>query len=93
MWTDRPKLITKRSQARRSTDRRATVVHPWVDDELDGACDERYKITKRTGLTPTECLCGNRCEKAFRKLWSWSNPRRAQGKEICDNLVISPADG
>ena len=46
------------------------------------------KITKSEGLTPTENLLTKLCERAFLKLWSWSNPRNADGREICDHIVL-----
>ena len=45
-------------------------------------------IRKSEGLTPTEKLLAKLCERTFLKLWSWSNPRKADGKEICDHIVI-----
>ena len=45
-------------------------------------------ITKSEGLTPTEKLLAKLCEQTFLKLWSWSNPRKGDGKEICDHIVI-----
>ena len=45
-------------------------------------------ITKSEGLTPTENLLTKLCEQTFLKLWCWSNPRKSDGKEICDHIVI-----
>ena len=46
------------------------------------------KITKPGGGTPTERLLSTLCEKTFLKLWSWPNPRKDDGKELCDLLAL-----
>ena len=46
------------------------------------------KIVKPEGGTPTERLLSTLCEKTFLKLWSWPNPRKDDGKELCDLLAM-----
>lgn len=46
------------------------------------------KIAKPEGVTPTERLLSTLCEKTFLKLWSWPNPRKDDGKELCDVLAL-----
>jgi hypothetical protein len=45
-------------------------------------------IQKSTGKTPTEKLLAGLCEQSFLKLWSYPNPHRDDGKELCDLLVV-----
>ncbi|MFH1837814.1 MAG: hypothetical protein ABH862_06870 [Candidatus Omnitrophota bacterium] len=50
---------------------------------------EKYaKIKKPEGFTPTEKLLGDLCDKTFLKLWSYLNPYKDDGKELCDLLVV-----
>ena len=46
------------------------------------------KIAKPEGGTPTEYLLSTLCEKTFLKLWGWPNPRKDDGKELCDLIAI-----
>ena len=46
------------------------------------------KIAKPGGGTPTERLLSTLCEKIFLKLWSWPNPRKDDGKELCDLIAL-----
>ncbi|MDE2824231.1 MAG: hypothetical protein OXK79_12085, partial [Chloroflexota bacterium] len=46
------------------------------------------KIAKPGGGTPTERLLSTLCERTFLKLWSWPNPRKGDGKELCDLLAL-----
>ena len=46
------------------------------------------KIEKAKGVTPTERLLAQLCEKSFLKLWSYPNPFKDDGKELCDLLAI-----
>ena len=46
------------------------------------------KIAKPGGGTPTERLLSKLCERTFLKLWSWPNPRKDDGKELCDLLAL-----
>jgi len=46
------------------------------------------KITKSKGLTPTERLLSELCDLTFLKLWSYPNPCKADGKELCDLLAV-----
>jgi hypothetical protein len=45
-------------------------------------------IRKSEGLTPTERTLASLCEHTFLKLWSYPNPYREDGKELCDLLVV-----
>jgi hypothetical protein len=38
-------------------------------------------------LTPSEQLVYDLCKKSFLSLWSYSNPKQTNGKELCDVLV------
>lgn len=46
------------------------------------------KIQKSEGTTPTEKLLAGLCERSFLKLWSYPNPYKEDGDELCDLLVI-----
>lgn len=46
------------------------------------------KIEKSSGVTPTEKLLADLCEKTFLKLWSYPNPYKEDGKEMCDLLAV-----
>jgi hypothetical protein len=46
------------------------------------------KISKSSGLTPTENVLASLCEKSFLSLWSYPNVHYAPGKELCDILVL-----
>jgi hypothetical protein len=45
-------------------------------------------IVKSTGVTPTERLLANLCERTFLTLWSYPNPFKDNGNELCDLLVV-----
>ena len=45
-------------------------------------------IPRSTGKTPTEQLLAALCEQSFLKLWSYANPHRDDGKELCDLLAV-----
>ncbi len=45
-------------------------------------------IEKSKGVTPTECFLAELCEKSFLNLWSYPNPVKQDGKELCDLIVI-----
>lgn len=45
-------------------------------------------IIKSTGTTPTETLLASLCERSFLKLWSYPNPFKDDGNELCDLLVV-----
>jgi len=40
------------------------------------------------GLTPSEKLVNELCEKSFLKLWTHPNPIGKKGKELCDCLIV-----
>jgi hypothetical protein len=46
------------------------------------------KIVKSKGVTPTERLLADLCEKSFLKLWSYPNPTKDDKKELCDLLAV-----
>lgn len=41
-----------------------------------------------TGLTPSEKVVADLCERSFLKLWTHPNPIGKNGKELCDCLVV-----
>ncbi len=41
-----------------------------------------------TGLTPSEKVVADLCERSFLKLWTHPNPVGKNGKELCDCLVV-----
>jgi len=45
-------------------------------------------ISKSKGVTPSEQLLAQLCENTFLKLWSYPNPCRDDGKELCDLIVV-----
>lgn len=49
-------------------------------------------IKKSLGLTQTEKILAELCDKTFLKLWSYPNPFTENHKEICDLLVVFEDD-
>ena len=45
-------------------------------------------IEKSRGITPTERLLSTLCENTFLKLWSYANPYKEDGKELCDLIAV-----
>jgi hypothetical protein len=45
-------------------------------------------IIKSSGVTPTERLLADLCEHSFLRLWSYPNPYKDDGKELCDLLAV-----
>ncbi len=45
-------------------------------------------ILKSEGITPTERHLAELCERSFLKLWSYPNPCKEDGKELCDLIVV-----
>ncbi len=45
-------------------------------------------IVKSKGVTPTEQLLADLCEKTFLNLWSYPNPLRDDRDELCDLLAV-----
>lgn len=45
-------------------------------------------IEKSTGVTPTEQLLAELCDNTFLKLWTYPNPYKADGKELCDVMAV-----
>jgi hypothetical protein len=45
-------------------------------------------IIKSSGVTPTERLLADLCERSFLALWSYPNPYKEDGKELCDLLAV-----
>lgn len=46
------------------------------------------KIVKSHGVTPTERNLAALCDGSFLRLWSYPNPIRDDGKELCDVLAV-----
>ncbi len=46
------------------------------------------KIDRSSGINDSEKYLKELCDKSFLSLWSYSNPYRKQGKELCDLLVV-----
>lgn len=49
-------------------------------------------ILKSEGVSPTERLLADLCDRTFLRLWSYPNPCRDDGKELCDLLVVFQND-
>jgi hypothetical protein len=45
-------------------------------------------IEKSAGLTPSERILAELCERTFLKLWSYPNPIKDDGHELCDLLAV-----
>src|SRR3954451_17158244 len=45
-------------------------------------------IVKASGQTPTERFLSSLCDRSFLKLWSYANPYKDDGKELCDVLAV-----
>ena len=45
-------------------------------------------IIKSSGVTPTERLLADLCERSFLRLWSYPDPYKDDGKELCDLLAV-----
>lgn len=45
-------------------------------------------ITKSSGVTETERMLAAFCERSFLKLWSYPNPYKDDGHELCDLLAV-----
>lgn len=43
---------------------------------------------KSPGVTATERMLANFCEQSFLKLWTYPNPFKDDGKELCDVLAV-----
>jgi len=50
--------------------------------------DEPRKISKSHGQTPTEASLARFCDYTFLKLWSYANPFKSDGKELCDLIAV-----
>jgi hypothetical protein len=50
------------------------------------------KIIKSLGGTRGERKLANLAERSFLQLWSWPNPYKAPGKELCNLIVVSGSD-
>lgn len=46
------------------------------------------KIVKSEGVTETERLLAEFCERTFLKLWAYANPYKDDGDELCDLLAV-----
>jgi len=45
-------------------------------------------VEKSVGTTETDCLLAEFCERSFLKLWSYPNPYKDDGHELCDLLAV-----
>lgn len=45
-------------------------------------------ISKSVGVTETERMLAEFCERSFLKLWTYPNPFKDDGKELCDVLAV-----
>jgi hypothetical protein len=45
-------------------------------------------VNKSVGVTETERLLAEFCERSFLKLWSYPNPYKDDGHELCDLLAV-----
>lgn len=45
-------------------------------------------ITKSSGVTETERMLAEFCERSYLKLWSYPNPYKGDGHELCDLLAV-----
>lgn len=45
-------------------------------------------INKSSGVTDTEQMLSEFCERSFLKLWSYPNPYKNDGHELCDLLAV-----
>jgi hypothetical protein len=45
-------------------------------------------MDKAKGVTPTERMLAEFCERSFLKLWSYPNPFKDDGHELCDLLAV-----
>jgi hypothetical protein len=45
-------------------------------------------IVKSSGVTPTERVLADLCERSFLRLWSYPNPLKDDRKELCDLLAV-----
>lgn len=51
-------------------------------------CLDNMTIYKSSGVTPTEQLLAEFGERSFLKLWSYPNPYKDDGKELCDLIAV-----
>lgn len=45
-------------------------------------------IQKSIGQTPTERFLSQLCDRTFLNLWSYTNPYKTDGKELCDLIAV-----
>lgn len=55
---------------------------------MQGSILKKHRIEKSKGVTPTEELLTELCESTFLKLWSYPNPYKEDGHELCDLIVV-----
>lgn len=51
------------------------------------AAKSARRIHKSPGVTPTENLLADLCDRSFLRLWSFPNPYRDDGHELCDVIA------
>lgn len=49
-------------------------------------------VNKSSGVTATERMLADFCERSFLKLWSYPNPYKDDGHELCDLLAVFDND-
>ena len=50
------------------------------------------KVHRNKGSTPSEAFLADLCDRTFLDLWSYPNPYKAPGKELCDLLIMCGGD-
>ena len=45
-------------------------------------------VKKSRGVTQTEAYLSELCDRTFLKLWSYANPFKAPGDELCDLIAV-----
>ena len=53
-----------------------------------GGCLDSTKIIKSSGVTETERLLAEFCDRTFLRLWAYANPYKDDGDELCDLLAV-----
>ena len=49
---------------------------------------QHMTLTKSSGVTTTERLLAEFCDRSFLKLWSYANPFKDDKNELCDLLAV-----
>lgn len=67
---------------------RSTAATPHEPCHLPPDVYESMTINKSLGVTPTEQLLAEFGERSFLKLWTYPNPYKDDGKELCDLIAV-----